>query len=149
MRRILEACAEIEEVIAAVYRHWAATQEGTGDIGDFWRRMSRDEEQHAQQLRLASRLATTDEIAGAKLTREEVEELLEQARRALERVRSRSLAVDEALALARTLEEDFQKVHVRFALRFGEGDLKRLFDQLAREDRRHASALAEFDLRAS
>jgi len=144
MQRLLSRCAEIEETIAKIYRTLAEVPSYSRPLQQFWIEMACDEDDHAQQLRLAMRLGNDKTLATEQLPIDRVEFLLREARRFLARLQQGPVSADKALQLTRLLEEQFLQVHINTAATFNDPLTKKMFQALAHSDRQHVERLQRF-----
>jgi rubrerythrin len=144
MRQLLLQCIEIEETIGKIYRKLAEGPAGDGALRALLFGLANDEDSHANQLRLASRLLTENIFAGANIPRQRVAESLQQARDFLRHVQTAPLDLKTTIALAMRLEKDFADVHAHCAVDFADAKMAELFRSLAADDKRHAQAMNQF-----
>jgi len=141
MQRLLTRCAEIEETIAKIYRVLAEVSTYALPLQQFWIEMACDEDDHAQQLKLATRLCNDKVLASELLPLDRVEFLLRETKRFLARLQQGPVSADKALQLTHLLEEQFMQVHINSAATFSDPQLKKMFQALAHSDREHVERL--------
>lgn len=144
MQRLLTRCAEIEETIAKIYRVLAEVSSYPQPLQQFWIEMACDEDDHAQQLKLAARLCNDKLVADELLPRDRVEFLLRETRRFLARLQQSPVSADKALQLTHLLEEQFLQVHINSAASFSDPQMKKMFQALAHSDHEHVERLKRF-----
>lgn len=141
MQRLLSRCAEIEETIAKIYRVLAAVPAYSQQLQQFWIEMACDEDDHAQQLKLAARLCNDKVLAEELLPLDRVEFLLRETKRFLARLQQGPVSADKALQLTHLLEEQFMQVHLNSAATFSDPQMRKMFQALAHSDRDHVERL--------
>jgi len=144
MQRLLTRCAEIEETIAKIYRVLAAVPSYAEPLQQFWIEMACDEDDHAQQLKLAARLCNDKILVDELLPLDRIEFLLRETKRFLSRLQQGPVSADKALQLTHLLEEQFMQVHINSAATFSDPQLKKMFQALAHSDREHVERLQRF-----
>lgn len=144
MIKFLAACALVEDKAAEVYRAMADTAlaEKNQELAALWLQMAADEEDHAQQVRLAARLSREKIFVELKMDGEETPfALMERIEAILQSVTSTLLSEPEMLQVAVDLERHFHKVHTAYTILFQEPSMKKMFDALARADDKHMAGL--------
>jgi rubrerythrin len=144
MQAFLNRCAEIEDTLAGIYRELASTVSAEQELKAIWLAMADDEGEHGREIRMAKRMVKEDILVGEQISDAEVRSLLFRARSLLDKVRRSPLSVKEALRLSLHMEEDFRRVHVLFAVRFGDTGIRRVFERLGQSDREHVARLTEY-----
>jgi hypothetical protein len=139
--KILEKCAQIENIVSKIYLEFSGNNNNDKVLAGIWMDMSKDEEDHCQQLRLASRLPINESFDGLKDKCLDPNELYEQAVAILEDAKSRQFTVLDMLKTAVVLEKEFRKLHAPYALEFKDPALKETFERLARADIKHLEDL--------
>jgi rubrerythrin len=144
MLKFLNTCAEIEETVGAIYRQLAGSLPEEHELRGIWLKMAGDEDGHAQQIRLASRLPAREVFKGVNVSLGKVETLLQSARGVQKELQGARLAIGEALKLSMGIEEGFRQVHVALAVEFIDESMRRMFQSLAGDDERHANLLRHY-----
>lgn len=144
MKKFLEYCAEVEEVAALIYRELAQKAAGNERLQEIMRKMAADEEDHARQLRFATRVSTKDAFDGINEKVGNPYLLKPQADRLLAQVKSGEQSEYDILKTAVELENKFRSIHAGCALLFKEDSFRRLFNALARADQLHMAELDEY-----
>ncbi|NJC87068.1 MAG: hypothetical protein FIB02_00805 [Desulfuromonas sp.] len=142
--RFLTTCALVEDKAAEIYRAMAVAARAQNDeeLAALWQTMAVDEENHAQQVRLAMRLSREKVFAELKAEEEGAAlALLARAEDLLQRVTASSVSEEEMLRVASDLEKRFQKIHTTYTIVFQESSMKKMFDALARADDTHLAGL--------
>jgi rubrerythrin len=141
--KFLTACALVEESLANIYREMAAASAMKDrELSAIWMEMARDEEDHAQQLRMAARL-TRDNAFDAEASKIDIDPsvLTSRANAFLEQIVSGQLTESDMLRIALELEEEFSRLHATSALAFRDGSLKEMFKAMARAEDKHTASL--------
>lgn len=144
MIKFLAACALVEDKAAEIYRAMANTAlaEKNQELAALWLQMAADEEDHAQQVRLAARLSREKIFVELKMDGEETPfALLERIATILKKVTTTRLSEPEMLRVAMDLESHFHKVHTAYTILFQDPSMKKMFDVLARADDKHLAGL--------
>lgn len=144
MIKFLAACALVEDKAAEVYRTMAAMAlaDKNETLGALWLEMAGDEEDHAQQVRLAARLVRENAYKQLESAHHEMPgDLLKRADQLLCQVKTGRLSELEMLRIAVELEKHFRKVHTSYTLLFQEPSMRTMFDALARADNQHLGGL--------
>lgn len=144
MQAFMNRCAEIEDILAQIYRELAEVFATDRDLEDIWLGMADDEGEHAREIRLAKRMLKDDIIVCEQVSDAQIRRLLSRARDILAKVRRSVLPIKEALRLSLHLEDEFRQVHVLCAVRFADSAVQKIFERLGRADREHVARLAEY-----
>ncbi len=142
MNKFLDLCAQVEETASLIYLEFASSSQPDKELQSIWQKMARDEQQHAQQLRLAIRLPKNESIQDV-LAEDcpEPAELLLRSSEILEDFKEETFSILKMLKAAVELEKDFLKIHATYALTFKTPSLKQTFEALARADQHHTGEL--------
>ncbi len=141
MVKFLSNCVKLEETAALIYHEFVKNQNCDDTLVQIWKDMARDEEDHANQLKLALRLPIKDVFSGIKDQTPDPEELSKIAQALLERAKQPDLSLLDMLKNAVVLEKEFRKVHALYALKFKDPKLASTFERLSRADDEHLEAL--------
>jgi rubrerythrin len=144
MLKFLNTCAEIEDLVGAIYRQLADTLPEGHELRGIWLEMADDEGDHARQIRLAARLPAREVFKGVKVSLSKVQELLQCARGVQKELQEAQLPIQEALQLSLHLEAEFRLVHIALAAEFLEESMRRMFQALAHEDDRHVNLVRHY-----
>jgi len=144
MKRFLECCAEVEEVVALIYSELAAHANGNARLAAIMRKLAADEEDHARQLRFASRVSAKETFEGLSEKAGDPHTLKLRAEALLGQVREARQNEYALLKLAVELEKDFGSIHAGYALTFKDERMIKLFAALARGDEAHVAELKEY-----
>lgn len=134
-------CVQVERKLAKIYAHFSAIERYPQRRRDLWLKLSQDEEGHALELELASRLAIKDEKLTAAISINDIDELLQSLVAIYEKIVLEPLSDAEAVKLAVEIEVQTAMVHSRSALVFSDGKLHQLFKVLGTYDAKHLTGL--------
>ncbi len=141
MFRFLNKCAQIEENTALIYHEFANNKKCDPDLAAIWLRMARDEENHAQQLKLAIRLLRDDIADLVKDGGVNPDEMNGLAKSVLGKARNENYELLDMLNDAVVLEDSFRNIHATCALEFKDPSLLATFKRLAQADEVHVEGL--------
>ena len=144
MVKFLNTCAQIEETAAQIYHEFASDQKCDEALVAIWQKMAKDEEDHAQQLRLAARLPAKETFTGRRDNGPATDTLKALADGILIKARSEGYELLDMLKTAVILEKEFRKIHATYALEFKNPSLLETFKRLARADAEHLKELDAF-----
>jgi rubrerythrin len=144
MKHLLFRCAEIEETVAKIYRVLADVPAYSDTLQNFWIEMACDEDDHAQQLKLAARISGENVIGEEHIPLAKIESLLREAKSYLTRLQQGAVSAEKALQLTCLLEEKFLQAHINTAATFKDPQTKKMFQSLAEGDRLHVERLQSF-----
>lgn len=143
MQIFMNQCAEIEDVVAQIYREMAATVAADDELKGVWLSLADDEDEHAREILLAKRMLKSEVLNEEWDSGSKIKELLAQAHELQKRVRRGGLSVRKALQLSLYLEEHFRQVHVLCTVDFCDDGLRRLFERLGKADQEHVARLTD------
>lgn len=138
--RFLDMCADLEHKFAELYRHFALLHADDIELSFLWNQTAKEEEEHARQFDLASRLKGVGMKCLAFNTNEAMAFILIMAEQAVQLLAS-SPSPEDALKLAIAFEEDMEKFHMSSIVLFEEPSLKKLFDAMRDNDQGHVNML--------
>ena len=142
MMAVLDKCAEIELKSMELYDLYADCFEHDLDVARMWRRVAREEENHANQFRLALKMRE-GAIKDVTLDPTRVEYILTELQLAIDSVKRACPTLEEALHSAIKLEEDLSRMHVQYVVDFEDEMCRRFFNALMMDDKIHAGRLRE------
>lgn len=140
--RFLDICAELELKFAKLYYHFAEIHAENTELALLWRKTAREEEDHARQFHLASRLkglgmqSLTADMNQAVIHMQETAEIIVQ-------LLASSPSPEAALLLAVEFEERMDKYHMSSVVLFSDPQLKKLFEAMMKNDQEHVSMLQD------
>lgn len=144
MRSYLNDCQKIEQVMGEVYRRLAGVRLYSEKLRGIFERMARDEDDHARQLEVAKGIPEEVFFGGTRIDPEKLDDLLRRAHHFLRLAenppRSESLMVETA----KDLEREFIQIHLQNAVRFQDSGMVELFQDMAREDKKHLETLDSY-----
>jgi rubrerythrin len=142
MMVLLGKCAEIELKSMELYDLYADCFEHDVDVARMWRKVAREEENHANQFRLAVKMkdGAIDAVIVDPL---KVENALKVVQSCIDGVKQACPTLEDALRLAIELEEHLSCLHVDCVVNFRDEQYKRFFHAMMTCDNAHASCLQE------
>lgn len=135
-------CIHIERSIGRLYALWSQSPAYPEHRRLMWKKLSEDEEGHALELELASRLSLKDESFSVNIAFEALEDLCCLIDELLQEAGMSSFSDDDAVKIAVDLEAQTTQVHAKNALHFTSPKLKKMFESLGRYNHKHLSSLA-------
>ncbi len=144
MHKFLNICAEVEETVAQIYHEFASNPQSDAALVRIWKDLAKEEEAHAQQLKLAMRLPVKHVFNGLSKGTPSPEELHQVALDLLKKARGGEMGLLDMLKSAVLLEKEFRKVHATCSLQFKDESLKATFTALAKADADHLAALDDY-----
>lgn len=142
MMAVLSRCAEIELKSMELYDLYADCFEHDVDVARMWRRVAREEEDHANQFRFALKMRE-GAIKGIALDPSRVEYILKELQIAIDRVKLSCPTLEEALHSAIRLEEQLSGMHVQYVVDFEDEKCRKFFNALIIDEKIHVSRLRE------
>ena len=139
---VLGKCAEIELKSMELYDLYADCFEHDLDVARMWRRVAREEENHANQFRLAVRMKD-GAIGGVIVDPGRVEDTLRVVQSIIDGVKQCPPSLEDALRSAIKLEEQLSGLHVDCVVNFENEQCRRFFHAMVTYDNAHASCLQE------
>ena len=141
MVKFINTCAQIEEMAAKVYHEFSRNSHCDAELAAIWRKMARDEEDHAHQLRLVLRLSANEILDNINDKCPNPDELSTRLEQILKEARQGNQELLDMLKVAVVLEKEFRRVHVAAALVFKDQHLLKMFEMLAAADDVHVEDL--------
>jgi rubrerythrin len=142
----LRICAEIEEECAHIYWYFSGLFKHDPHAHDLWHKTAREEEEHAAQFKLASRLQGAG-MSSVTMDEDKAKSMLAEIRAIHDRVRNCPPSLADALMIAIKAEEILSDYHVSDLVGFSDKRLKELFTSMKNNDREHSEILQrEYDL---
>lgn len=137
---VLNTCAAIEETCAAIYHYFSECYGSVPRLGQLWEKTACEEDNHARQFQLASRLRGQG-IASLKSDPDRARSILDRVRSVLEKVRKGPPSPGEALRLAIKMERSLSEFHMDEVAVFEDRELARLFESMMKNDQEHIRTL--------
>ena len=144
MQRFLNLCEEIEQTVAAVYRHWESVFADDVSLSSLWGKLADDELDHVRQVQLAKRVALENVFSQNAVTVGSLQKALAKAKNLLAEVKQRDISAPAALRAAIRIEEEFSKAHLLNATQVNDKSMQAMFESLAREDEQHVATLRNY-----
>jgi len=142
-RNFFAKCSAIERTIEAIYLHWAGVDCYTTERRAMWKKLSQDEEGHALDLELASRLVTQDDDVAATIDMAVLDQLQGDLSDLLVAIKQSPFSDAQAVKAAVDVEARTMALHANSAVIFSDPELKRMFSALGTYDKAHLAALAQ------
>lgn len=139
----LDLCALFELKIGDLYTHFAKLFAEDAELSSLWRKTALEEENHAQQFRMAVRL----QGSGIKYVNTDLSKAVANLRKlqaAVEKYIGMTLSPQDALRLAIKLEDQVAVLHMDTIVVFEDPELKRLFEAMMECDKGHVSMLQNY-----
>jgi rubrerythrin len=133
---ILNTCCEIEETAAQLYWYLATLYEDNVQLREAWEKTAREEEEHAAQFRLASRLRGSG-MRVLKADYYKVKNVLAKMQAIYAGVQKSPPSLNDALRFAISLERALAEYHVGALVTFHDKELARLFISMKQNDESH------------
>jgi rubrerythrin len=138
---LIDSCRRIEGTLASLYAYFEELHRGTPEVAAVWRKTALEEENHAHQFELASKLPKA--IAEAKVDVLAADQLLEQIQGLDARLRKLAPPPVEALRIVIDVEQSLAKYHMHTIGIFSDPKVQKMFEAMMAADRRHAETLLE------
>jgi len=139
LKALLECCRDIEILCSRLYVLFAEAHKADAEAHELWRKTAKEEDNHADQLRLALKLEGA--LNGAQVSIEEARAVRDEMKHLVADVRKKTPSIPEALRMAIDLEKKLAAFHVSQAAVFGSGAQKALFEAMMRANDGHVTAL--------
>jgi len=139
---ILNICRKIEETCAQLYHYFARLHGDTPEAGALWEKTAQEEENHAEQFRLAYRLHGSG-MESLNLDIRKADALHGKILAAYEAVQQTPPPFKEALRFAIKLEQSMADYHMATVANFREKSLARLFTSMMKCDNQHIGMLEQ------
>ncbi|MBJ6724057.1 hypothetical protein [Geomesophilobacter sediminis] len=138
---VLELCIEVEEACAELYRYFERVFDDDRELSELWGRTAREEDEHAEQFRVAARLKGVG-VEGIRNEIYAVQALLQTVQDYLERDDAVPSPAD-ALAFALEVEVSLAEFHMDSVLNFSDHHLEQVFLTHLKCDNTHVAQLQE------
>ena len=138
--KVLDVCCKIEEVGADIYRHFSRLFADNPKARELWIKTSIEEDNHAEQFRLASRLQGQG-MHSLKTDLDKVNDILTKIQSLYESIVKSSPSYQEALRLAIKLEYSMINCHVYDISNFNDENIAHLFLAMMQNDKDHIMML--------
>lgn len=139
---LLQLCAEIEDNAALLYHLFAAQSEQASEIQKMWRTTALEEEEHANQFRLAGRLRG-EAIDDVTIDEHQVLRVLGAVKAVIEKAKEKPPSYDQALQLSIQMEEKLAEFHLNSVATFCDDYCAKLFQSMAKNDKIHVARLRQ------
>ncbi len=137
---LLDACSQVEEQCAHIYRHFERMFSDSPEIEALWHKIANDEDNHAAQFKLAAlHLGENKKDVNSKdkklIT---LSDKLDSIHRAIE---AKQLSLSEAFEIALVIEMDLAERHIESILTYRDHGLSDLFFKMEKYDQGHLELL--------
>jgi hypothetical protein len=140
MHMFLDACQDVEQLIAEIYHFFADQFREEMKICLLWRKTALEEKNHAQQVKLAKKLAGS--IIWVNIdTWRQVSGIREKLSALSARLRQFPPSIEEAFSYALMFESKLDHFHMQNAIMLEWKAGSDLFVAMMNEDRNHLAAL--------
>lgn len=136
-------CIEIERLIGSLYAHFAQNENYDEARRAMWTKLSQDEEGHALDLELASRISLKNEQLSTTIPLGLLDDLFNHLNKIFSSIKHQTISDAVAVKLAVEIEVEAMVVHSRSSVGFHDDQLRNLFMSLGTYDGQHLSGLAE------
>lgn len=140
--RVLDTCCMMEETCAALYRCFGELYAAHSAVSVLWATMAREEENHAQQFRLAYRLQGSG-IASLKTDVVRASSLLAKMEDVYRKVQEIKPSMYDAFKFAIKLEYALAEYHMDSIATFSDKNLEALFVAMRKGDEEHIRRLEQ------
>lgn len=137
---ILAVCCRIEETCSELYRYFSRLYADNPQASALWDKTSKEEDNHAEQFRLAYRLQGSG-IQELKTDMDKATSILTKIQSVYEGVRKSPPPLMEALRFAIKLERSLANYHMHAIAVFDDNSMASLFSAMMRNDREHIQRL--------
>ena len=144
MKRILEMFVRIELLAGQIYTEFAASDKSDDELKKIWLKMARDEQDHANALKLALRLPSDEFMPYVHKDCPDPEASIRTLSTILGRAKTHSDTKVQMLADAVMIEKTFRVVHATYSLSFKGQSLQQTFARLSRSDEEHVAELKKY-----
>ncbi|MBC7364645.1 MAG: hypothetical protein H5U07_08950 [Candidatus Aminicenantes bacterium] len=143
LAKIVSLAIELENMIGEIYQ-LASDLSPEENIGRELARLADEEQQHVNLLRTGRNYLTkVPEVFGQPTISEEEMLLgIKKAQEVLAKIENRKLLLPQMLDELRELERSFEKIHLNTLIEVQDKNLKKLFQALAGEDKKHVERLS-------
>ena len=137
---ILDVCCKIEETCASIYRYFSKLYEDTPKTRALWVKTAMEEESHAEQFRLASRLRGSG-MGSLKTDIYNTKLLLAKIQSIYDGVQKSPPPLKESLRFAIKMEQAMAVYHMNSIIIYKDENLERLFKSMMGCDKQHIKML--------
>lgn len=137
---IMDICIQIEEKCAELYYNFAARFEQIPEVNEFWKQMAIEEENHANEIKMAVRLKGCG-IDKLNLNISTVRQLLNNMIEIVKKTEKAPPDLNSALHGALKIEERLTACHITCVADFKDSSMSKLFSKMSSNDEMHALRL--------
>ncbi len=143
MKKHLNYCIQIEEIVGKIYRTVALSPRLTKAVRETLLELAADEDDHASQLRFALRFPEGAVVSSRPEMLEKVQCLLQDSERILEKTGRIDIDDQQAISIGVELEKKFSGIHIDNSFNFKEKSLKEMFTAMAKDEEQHCKRLLD------
>lgn len=137
---ILEVCCKIEETCSSLYQYFSKLYADDPEASALWEKTSKEEDNHAEQFRLAHRLQGIG-IQTLKTEMEKATTILNKIQAVYEAAQTSPPPLMDALRFAVKLEHSLADYHMNTIAVYEDESMARLFEAMMKNDREHIKRL--------
>ena len=137
---VLDYCVNIETKCAELYRFFGELYADIPEISSLWDKTAKEEDNHAEQFKLAVRLKGTG-MEGVKSDLSRVMDIVDTLDTYLAKFKESNPTPVQALTFAIQLEEDLSEYHMASIIDFADNEQAKLFTCMADNDNGHVELL--------
>jgi rubrerythrin len=139
---ILNICTEVEDTVAILYRFFSKLFKDNETISNLFFKTSLEEDEHANQFRLASRLYGAG-MKSVKTDTRQIESILKKIQSVYEAAQKSPPTLKEALGLSVKIEYALSGYHMNSIVVFDDPNLLKLFSSMKKNDDAHVQMLQQ------
>lgn len=137
---ILNICCEIEETCANIYWFFSRLYKDNTEVSEMWSKTAREEENHAEQFKLACRLRGAG-INSLKSDLYKAKTILKKVQSIYEGIQNSSPSLKEALRFSIKMEVSLCEYHMSAIANFEDKEIESLFHSMMNNDKGHVLML--------
>lgn len=139
---VLDTCSEIEDTVAILYRYFSRLYKDNENISKLFFKTALEEDEHANQFRLASRLYGAG-MKSVKSDPQQVESILKRIQSVYDAVKKTPPSMNDALALSVKFEMALSGFHMNSIVVFDDPNISNLFFSMRKNDDAHVQMLQQ------
>lgn len=139
---ILLTCSEIEDTVAIIYRYFSNLYSDTKEISDLFFKTALEEDEHANQFRLAYRLHGAG-MKTIKADSKQIQAIFEKLRLLYSTIQTTPPSIKQALQLSIKVETTLAEYHMSSMVEFQDPSLSKLFVSMKNNDDAHVQMLLQ------
>lgn len=139
--KLLKVCHQIELKTGELYKLWSQQDQHPPELLSIWKRLAFEEEQHANEIQLALKLATENAVNSIRLDEKILTQALDHVNNLIAETKQNPIAEKRALQEAYTIESSLHEAHLIQSIEFADPSMKKLFAALSSGDKSHYETL--------